>query len=119
MQIFFEISVVVSVLFSMFCLMAMYSAYCSSTKEALKNKETTFKYINEIKLLVDNLKEEIRYSNTRSHQHYTDLKERIDLTGSILDRLAVTKEPAPKPNNWDSMHAAFRVPQKVEVNERN
>jgi hypothetical protein len=119
MQIFFEIILVVSMLIGAFCFSAMYFAYCSSRREESKNKETFLKHINELKMMVDKLKEEVIYSNTRSHQHYTDIKDRMDVLGHIVDRLAETKEPAPKTNNWDSMRAAFRVPTKVEVNERN
>lgn len=119
MQIFFEIFIGASLLLSAFCFLAMYFGYCSTRREEWKSKETFLKHLNELKLLVDNLKEEMIYSNTKSQQYYNDIKDRIDLTGAILDRLAVTKEPAPKPNNWDSIHAAFRVPTKVNVNERD
>ncbi len=106
-------------LFSMFCFVANYSTYSASKKEESKNKETFLKQLYELKMMVDKLKEEVIYSNTKSYQHYTDIKDRMDVLGHLVDRLAGTKEPATKTNNWDSMRAAFRVPTKVEVNERN
>jgi hypothetical protein len=117
MQIFFDIVGIISLFFSTFVLIVIYCDSANYKNSEIKNKENFLKYLNELKLMVDKLKEEVIYSKTKSHQQYNDLKERIDLTGAILDRLAVTKEPAPKPNNWDSMHAAFRVPTKVGVNE--
>jgi hypothetical protein len=48
--------------------------------------------------------------------HLSDKIEQIDIA---LLKKAADAASQTKPNNWDSVREAFKVPTKIEVNERN
>ena len=92
--------------------------YMKGMKVDLVAHELMHKKTNElINLIIEN----IDHQDDKINERLDFLNERFDHVLVKVEHLIVTNETPKspmKPNNWDSIKEAFKVPMRVEVHER-